>query len=160
MFVVDTTSSMGDELVYLKSELVDVIDRANQEIAVLGDVLGARVGNHVVVDQLAPIEQEIVEEVRQVRAEVRLPLAVKLSPFFTNLSAMAKRLAAAGADGLVLFNRFYQPDLDLETLDVLVSTSDLSLYKRHLVGLDNKSVDLPSKYSMNPAHTRVTRWSW
>jgi len=66
----------------------------------------------------AAIEAGVEEIVRQVRAEVRLPLAVKLSPFFTNLSAMAKRLAAAGADGLVLFNRFYQPDIDIETLEV------------------------------------------
>jgi dihydroorotate dehydrogenase (fumarate) len=56
--------------------------------------------------------------VREVRAEVRLPLAVKLSPYFTNFAAMARRLAAAGADGLTLFNRFYQPDIDIETLEV------------------------------------------
>jgi len=53
-------------------------------------------------------------------------VAVKLSPFFSNLANMAKRLDAAGADGLVLFNRFYQPDIDLATLDlkpnVLLST--------------------------------------
>ncbi|MEB3326401.1 MAG: dihydroorotate dehydrogenase-like protein, partial [Synechococcus sp.] len=66
----------------------------------------------------AAIEAELEEIVRQVRAQVRLPLAVKLSPFFTNLSAMARRLADAGADGLVLFNRFYQPDIDIETLEV------------------------------------------
>ena len=66
----------------------------------------------------AAIEAELEEIVRQVRAEVRLPLAVKLSPFFTNLSAMAKRLAGAGADGLVLFNRFYQPDIDIEAMEV------------------------------------------
>ena len=66
----------------------------------------------------AAIEAGVEEIVRQVRAEVRLPLAVKLSPFFTNLSAMAKRLAAAGADGLVLFNRFYQPDILPEELEL------------------------------------------
>jgi len=66
----------------------------------------------------AAIENQVEEIVREVRAEVRLPLAVKLSPFFTNLSAMARRLAAAGADGLVLFNRFYQPDIDIEELEV------------------------------------------
>nr|MCU0529848.1 dihydroorotate dehydrogenase-like protein [Cyanobium sp. Prado107] len=64
------------------------------------------------------IENQVEEIVREVRAEVRLPLAVKLSPFFTNLRAMARRLAAAGADGLVLFNRFYQPDIDIEELEV------------------------------------------
>ena len=64
------------------------------------------------------IETEVEEIVREVRAEVRCPLTVKLSPFFTNLRAMAHRLAQAGADGLVLFNRFYQPDIDIEALEV------------------------------------------
>ncbi len=64
----------------------------------------------------AAIETQVEEIVRQVRAEVALPLAVKLSPFFTNLRALARRLAVAGADGLVLFNRFYQPDIDIEEL--------------------------------------------
>ncbi len=66
----------------------------------------------------AAIENQVEEIVREVRTEVKLPLAVKLSPFFTNLSAMARRLAVAGADGLVLFNRFYQPDIDIEELAV------------------------------------------
>ena len=66
----------------------------------------------------AAIEAEVEEIVREVRAEVALPLAVKLAPFFTNLAAMAKRLAAAGADGLTLFNRFYQPDIDIEELEL------------------------------------------
>ena len=61
-----------------------------------------------------------------VRAAVHIPVAVKLSPFFSNLANMAKRMDAAGADGLVLFNRFYQPDIDLEALElkpnVLLST--------------------------------------
>ncbi|MGL6135434.1 MAG: dihydroorotate dehydrogenase-like protein, partial [Prochlorococcaceae cyanobacterium] len=64
------------------------------------------------------IETQVEEIVREVRAEVRLPLAVKLSPYFTNLRAMVRRLGAAGADGLVLFNRFYQPDIDIEELEV------------------------------------------
>jgi dihydroorotate dehydrogenase (fumarate) len=50
---------------------------------------------------------------------VKIPVAVKLSPFFTASAAMAKRLDEAGADGLVLFNRFYQPDIDLDTLEVV-----------------------------------------
>ena len=52
------------------------------------------------------------------KSEVTIPVAVKLSPFFSNFANMAKNLDAAGADGLVLFNRFYQPDIDLETLEV------------------------------------------
>jgi len=66
----------------------------------------------------ASIEDELVAIVAEVRAAVALPLAVKLGPFYTNLSALASRLAAAGADGLTLFNRFYQPDLDIEALAV------------------------------------------
>ena len=56
--------------------------------------------------------------VRAARAAVRVPIAVKISPFYTSLAHFAARLAAAGADGLVLFNRFYQPDIDLDALTV------------------------------------------
>ncbi|MCS7090090.1 MAG: dihydroorotate dehydrogenase-like protein [Verrucomicrobiota bacterium] len=66
----------------------------------------------------AEIEETYVEIVRAVRNVVNIPVAVKLSPFFTNFAYTAKRFVAAGADGLVLFNRFYQPDIDLETLEV------------------------------------------
>jgi dihydroorotate dehydrogenase (fumarate) len=66
----------------------------------------------------AAIEAREHALVAAVRGAVRLPLAVKLSPFFTALAHTARELATAGADGLVLFNRFYQPDLDLETLSV------------------------------------------
>ena len=55
---------------------------------------------------------------RAVKAEVTIPVAVKLSPFFSNFANMAKRLDKAGANGLVLFNRFYQPDIELESLEV------------------------------------------
>jgi dihydroorotate dehydrogenase (fumarate) len=76
----------------------------------------------------AELEEAHVRLVRDVRAKVRIPLAVKLSPFFTALPQMAARLVSAGADGLVLFNRFYQPDLDLDSLQVVphlkLSTSD------------------------------------
>ena len=73
------------------------------------------------------LEENYVKLVSDVRAQISIPLAVKLSPFFTALPNLAKRLADAGADGLVLFNRFYQPDINLETLEVaphlLLSTS-------------------------------------
>ncbi len=65
------------------------------------------------------VEQMYVDVVRAVREQISIPLAVKLSPFFTALPNMAKRLAEAGADALVLFNRFYQPELDIENLDVV-----------------------------------------
>lgn len=64
------------------------------------------------------IEREAVEMVRAVRDAVRIPVAVKLSPFYTSLAHFADRLASAGADGLVLFNRFYQPDIDVERVEV------------------------------------------
>lgn len=64
------------------------------------------------------IEDTYVEILRSVKEQVDIPVAVKLSPFFTNFANMARRLEAAGADGLTLFNRFYQPDMDLESLEV------------------------------------------
>jgi dihydroorotate dehydrogenase (fumarate) len=64
------------------------------------------------------VEESYMEIVRAVRSELRIPVAVKLSPFFTNFANVAKRLDGAGAAGLVLFNRFYQPDIDLENLEV------------------------------------------
>jgi dihydroorotate dehydrogenase (fumarate) len=60
-----------------------------------------------------------LELIAAVRAAVTIPLAVKLSPFYSALAHFAAAAAAAGADGLVLFNRFYQPDLDLEALEVV-----------------------------------------
>ncbi|MDJ0577537.1 MAG: dihydroorotate dehydrogenase-like protein [Xenococcaceae cyanobacterium MO_234.B1] len=73
------------------------------------------------------VEQTYIDIVRTVTSTVNLPVAVKLSPFFSNMANMAKRLSDAGASGLVLFNRFYQPDINLETLEVepnlLLSTS-------------------------------------
>jgi dihydroorotate dehydrogenase (fumarate) len=66
----------------------------------------------------AAVEQTYIEIVTAVKGAVTIPVAVKLSPFFSNLANMAKQLDKAGADALVLFNRFYQPDIDLEELAV------------------------------------------
>src|SRR5689334_16339992 len=66
----------------------------------------------------AQVEENYLEIVRAVRAAVTIPVAVKLSPFFSSMANMAKRLDQEQADGLVLFNRFYQPDIDLENLEV------------------------------------------
>ncbi len=66
----------------------------------------------------AEIEQRYVDILRAVKAAVRIPVAVKLGPFFSNMAHMAKQLENAGADGLVLFNRFYQPDIDLDELEI------------------------------------------
>jgi dihydroorotate dehydrogenase (fumarate) len=65
------------------------------------------------------IEMGIVELVRQVKAATNIPVAVKLSPQYTSIPNLARELDRAGANGLVLFNRFYQPDFDIETLDVM-----------------------------------------
>ena len=67
----------------------------------------------------AAIEDRVIEICTSVKAAVDVPVAVKLSPFYTSLPNLASRLAAAGIDGLVLFNRFYQSDIDLEELDVV-----------------------------------------
>ncbi len=65
------------------------------------------------------VESDVVEIVRTVKAGVKIPVAVKLSPFFSALGHLAKEVEGIGADGLVLFNRFYQPDIDLDALEVL-----------------------------------------
>ncbi len=64
------------------------------------------------------VEQNYMDILQSVKSVVTIPVAVKLSPFFTNFAHTAKRLTDVGADGLVLFNRFYQPDIDLESLEV------------------------------------------
>jgi dihydroorotate dehydrogenase (fumarate) len=66
----------------------------------------------------AEVEQTYVDILKAVKSVVTVPVAVKLSPFFSSMANMARRLDEAGADGLVLFNRFYQPDINLETLEV------------------------------------------
>ncbi len=64
------------------------------------------------------VEMTYLDILKSVKANVTIPVAVKLSPFFSNFANMAKRLDQAGANGLVLFNRFYQPDIELESLEV------------------------------------------
>ena len=71
------------------------------------------------------LETAQIELVEQVKSAITIPLAVKLSPFITSLPNFARRIVAAGADGLVLFNRFYQPDFNLAELEI-VHSLDLS----------------------------------
>jgi dihydroorotate dehydrogenase (fumarate) len=71
------------------------------------------------------IEDMQVDLVAEIKSAIKIPLAVKISPFVTSIPNFAKRLVDAGADGLVLFNRFYQPDFDLDELEI-VHTLDLS----------------------------------
>jgi dihydroorotate dehydrogenase (fumarate) len=64
------------------------------------------------------VENTKIEILKAVKSAVKIPVAIKLSPFFSNMANMAMQLDVAGADALVLFNRFYQPDIDLENLEV------------------------------------------
>ncbi len=67
----------------------------------------------------AKVEELYIENVKTVKKAVKIPVAIKLSPYFSAFANMARKLDKAGADGLVLFNRFYQPDIDLKTLEVV-----------------------------------------
>jgi len=64
------------------------------------------------------VEQMYADLVRDVRGSLKIPIAVKLGPYFSSMASVARRLDQGGANGLVLFNRFYQPDFDLEKLEV------------------------------------------
>jgi dihydroorotate dehydrogenase (fumarate) len=66
----------------------------------------------------AEIEQTYLDILKAVKSVVSIPVAMKLSPYFSSMAGMARRLDEAGADALVLFNRFYQPDVDLEALEI------------------------------------------
>ncbi len=83
------------------------------------------------------VERRALDGLKTVKRGVKIPVAVKLSPFYSSLAHLAKQLDDAGADGLVLFNRFYQPDLDVEELEVvptlkLSDSSELLLRLRWL----------------------------
>ena len=67
----------------------------------------------------AQVEERYLDVLREVKKNVQIPVAVKLSPFFSSTAHMAQRLVDGGANALVLFNRFYQPDFDLEALEVV-----------------------------------------
>jgi len=90
-------------------------------------------------DSSADIERQIETLVRSLKASVKIPIAVKLSPFYTSFASLAARLDEAGADGLVLFNRFYQPTIDVETLEMLpnlnLSTSAELLLRLHWLAI-------------------------
>lgn len=106
----------------------------------------------------AEVEQDYVELVTAIRQHTALPLALKLSPFFSSPGHMGRRLVEAGAQGLVLFNRFMQPDIDLETLQVapsvqLSSSEELRLPLRWIAILRGRV------QASLAATTGVHRWS-
>ena len=80
------------------------------------------------------VESDALQIVRSVRRRVSLPIALKISPFFSSLPNFARKAADSGANGLVVFNRFYQPDIDIENLEVLptLSLSDSSELRMRL----------------------------
>ncbi len=80
----------------------------------------------------AEVEANYIEVLQDIRSRVKIPIAMKLNPYFSSLFDMANRMEAAGANGLVLFNRFYQPDIDLENLEVKPSLTLSSPYESRL----------------------------
>jgi dihydroorotate dehydrogenase (fumarate) len=92
----------------------------------------------------AEVEDMYIDIMRAVRSSVSIPVAVKLSPFFSSVASMAKKLDDAGANGLVLFNRFYQPDINLDSLQVepgvVLSTSEALRLPLRWVAILHKQV--------------------
>lgn len=91
----------------------------------------------------ANVEQTYIDILRSVKSAVKVPVAVKLSPYFSNMANMARRLDDAGANALVLFNRFYQPDIDLDEFEVtpnvqLSSSSAMRLPMRWIAILKDR----------------------
>ncbi len=80
----------------------------------------------------ADVEERYLEVLNAVKRTVKIPIAIKLSPFISSLANFARKLDSAGADGLVLFNRFYQPDIDLEALEVRPGVALSSSYDNRL----------------------------
>ncbi len=90
------------------------------------------------------VEDHVLDLVKALKADIHIPIAVKLSPFFTNMANMARRLDKAGVNGLVLFNRFYQPDFNPRTLEVQptieLSTSIDSRLPMHWIAILHRHV--------------------
>jgi dihydroorotate dehydrogenase (fumarate) len=89
------------------------------------------------------VEQETIDLLKELKKTARVPIAVKLSPYYSSLAHFAMKLDGVGADGLVLFNRFYQPDIDVEKLEVertlhLSDSRELNLRLRWLAILSGK----------------------
>jgi len=94
-------------------------------------------------ESASALEQRALDLLRDIKKTVRIPVALKLSPFFTALPHFARQADAAGVDGLILFNRFYQPDIDVEELEVrrelhLSDSTDLLLRLRWLAILSGR----------------------
>jgi dihydroorotate dehydrogenase (fumarate) len=105
----------------------------------------------------AEVERRGLEVVRAVKGSVKIPVAVKLSPFYSSIGNFARRLDEAGADALVLFNRFYQPDIDVEEQELsrvnLSSPAELLLRLRWIGALSGRI--RPSLAATGGVHTAV-----
>ena len=107
------------------------------------------------------VERTYLELVESIKETIEIPLAIKIGPYFSSMGAMAKRLREAGADGLVMFNRFYQPDIDLDTLGVspnivLSNPVELRLVLRWLAILYNRcEIDLAATSGVHEASDAV-----
>ncbi len=106
----------------------------------------------------ADVEQRTIDIVAAVKDEVSLPVAVKLSPFYSSIANLARKLEETRADGLVIFNRFYQPDLDIEELDVVpnlrLSTADELRLRLRWLAILSSQVEL-SLAATGGAHNAV-----
>ena len=108
------------------------------------------------------VEQKYVDLVTTVKREVKIPVAVKLGPYFSSMANMARKLDATGVNGLVLFNRFYQPDFDLEALEVvpnlILSNSHELLLRLHWIAVlyGNIKADLALTGGVH-SHTDVVK---
>jgi len=106
----------------------------------------------------ADVERRTIDIVAAVKSEVSLPVAVKLSPFYSSIANLARKLEETGADGLVIFNRFYQPDLDIEELDVVpnlrLSTADELRLRLRWLAILSSQVEL-SLAATGGAHNAV-----
>lgn len=104
------------------------------------------------------VEDGLIETIAAIRKTVRIPIAVKLSPYFSSLANFAARLESTGINGLVLFNRFYQCDMDIETLQsvpsIRVSDSSELLLRIHWLAILSHHVDLSFAIS-GGVHTEV-----
>ena len=109
----------------------------------------------------AELEERYLDLIAAVKAVVRIPLAVKLSPYFSSVANLSRQLVEAGAQALVLFNRFYQPDLDLDTMEVtprlvLSSSEELRLPLRWIAILPE---GCPPPWPPRPGCTPPRTWS-
>lgn len=104
------------------------------------------------------VEQRTIDIVGSVKADVKIPVSVKLSTFFSSIPNLGKKLQDVGADGLVIFNRFYQPDIDIEDLDVVpnlrLSTADELRLRLRWLAILSSQLDL-SLAATGGAHSAV-----